>query len=298
MLRLKDFQKVTLEDKTIFDNHFARYPPCHSGMLFTTMVCWQNFAEYYFVYVKNHLIIYTKRKNHIQFRPPSGFFDKDIFEDVLVLAKQEGSQEALGMIDVTTKEWIQNHTKIDSFVEDRDFFDYVYLSSDLVNLAGTEYAKIRNRLNKFLKKFQYSVESITEANMSDITEFLKRWCLWKNCESDEILEHERKAILYAMDHFFDLNLNGLALRIEDRIEAIAVFEQMNPTTAVVHFEKGAPDFDGIYKAINQETAKVLEKKFTYIDRQEDLGIPGLRQAKLSYRPHHFVEIFHVEKNKM
>ena len=87
----------------------------------------------------------------------------------------------------------------------------------------------------------------------------------------------------------------IEVRVNGNIEAISVFEELNPTTAVVHYEKGSPDYDGIYKAINMETAKVLQKDFTFINREEDMGIPGLRQAKMSYRPHHMVEVFHVEK---
>ncbi len=91
--------------------------------------------------------------------------------------------------------------------------------------------------------------------MDEVNEFLKRWCLWKDCGSNELLENERKAIVYSMSHFFDLGLYGLALRISGTIQAIAVYEKMNADTVVVHFEKGSPDFDGIYKAINMETAQ-------------------------------------------
>jgi hypothetical protein len=183
-------------------------------------------------------------------------------------------------------------------VEDRDYFDYVYRVSDLAELPGTKYAKIRNRLNKFQKNFTYSIEDLSEKNMDEVGDFLKRWCLWKDCGSDPMLESERKAIVFSMAHFFELGLSGVALRIQDSVEAIAVFEQMNADTAVVHFEKGSPDYDGIYKAVNRETAQRLQTIVPFVDREEDLGIAGLRQAKLSYHPHHFVEVFHVGKESL
>ena len=132
----------------------------------------------------------------------------------------------------------------------------------------------------------------------EIHEFLKRWCLWKDCESDPILENEKKAILYSMKHFFDLNLSGITIRINDAIESIAVYEQMNPDTAVVHYEKGSPDYDGIYKTINQETAKILMNDFKFINRESDMGIPGLRKAKMSYKPHHMVEVYTIDKQSI
>ena len=134
--------------------------------------------------------------------------------------------------------------------------------------------------------------------MSDIRKFLKRWCLWKDCESDPILENEKKAILYSMENFFELKLSGISMLIDDKIEAIAVYENMNPDTAIVHYEKGSPDYDGIYKAINQETAKILQNDVKFVNRESDMGISGLRKAKMSYRPHHMIEVSHVDKNNL
>jgi hypothetical protein len=73
---------------------------------------------------------------------------------------------------------------------------------------------------------------------------------------------------------------------------------MNSNTAVIHYEKGSPDYDGIYKAINQETAKKLQNNFEFINRESDMGLSGLRKAKLSYRPHHLIEVFHVDRNNI
>ena len=70
---------------------------------------------------------------------------------------------------------------------------------------------------------------------------------------------------------------------------------MTSEMAVVHYEKGSPDYDGIYKAINQETAKILQKNFIFINRESDMNIPGLRKAKMSYHPHHMVEVFNLAK---
>jgi hypothetical protein len=86
--------------------------------------------------------------------------------------------------------------------------------------------------------------------------------------------------------------------VNDKIEAISVFEGINPETAVVHYEKGSPDFDGIYKAINQETAKILERDYKFINRESDMGLPGLRKAKLSYKPIRFIEVFNLGRESI
>jgi hypothetical protein len=296
MIALDDFHGITLEDKPLFDKHFERFPPKHSGELFTTMISWGEYVEYLYATLDTGIIICSKDSNKIVLHPPSGKFNKDILKQVLSLAIKEDL--TFGFITKPEKNLILTQFPSLKFMENRDFFDYVYRASDLAELPGTKYGKIRNRLNKFTKNFAYTLEDISEKNMDEVHEFLKRWCLWKDCTSNEMLENERKAILYSMSHFFDFGLSGLALRISSTIQAIAVYEKMNADTMVVHFEKGAPDFDGIYKAINMETALRVRRLVPYIDREEDLGIPGLRKAKLSYHPDHFIEVYYVTKESL
>jgi len=298
MLSLDDFHRVSVDDKEVFQQHYAQYPPTHSGSLFSTIVSWNNYAHYHFCTVNNHLLLMHRIKNETQFRLPSGPFDKNLVKQVLSLARKEESFHPVVFIERQQKETLLREFPGLQMVEDRDSFDYVYRAADLAQLAGTPYAKIRNRLNQFQKKYHYTVEPLSAQNMDEAQAFLTRWCLWRDCESDELLENERKAILFAMAHFSLLGLSGLALRLNNQIEALAVFEQMNPDTAVVHFEKGSPDYDGIYKAINMETAKYLQQIVPFIDREEDMGLPGLRQAKMSYHPHHMVEVSLLEKNSI
>jgi uncharacterized protein len=296
MLTLDDFKKIHLEDKPIFDAHYQHYPTQHSGELFTTMLAWGEYVEYRYINIKNTIIILSKDRNGTVLHVPSGKTTKDLYIDIMRLAAKE--ECVLGFIKKTEKDYLTTQFPTLTIEEDRDYFDYVYKASDLAELPGTKYGKIRNRLNKFKKNFTYTTEEITEENMTEVNEFLKRWCLWKDCSSDELLENERKAIMYSMEHFYDFNLKGLALRIDEVIQSIAVYEKMNPDTIVVHFEKGSPDHDGIYKAINMETAKKVRDIVPFIDREEDLGIPGLRQAKLSYNPDHFIELYYGTKESL
>jgi hypothetical protein len=298
MLSIDDFKLITLDDKTLFDKHYEKYPPVHSDNVFTTLISWMEYSKYKYAYVDDNLIICSEIKYQFQLRPPSGKRNKDLFDQVLKLAKERGSDYPIAVIDSDTKDWLLKGYPNLEINPKREYFDYVYLAPDLADLTGSAYGKIRNRLNKFKRNFSYSVENIVEENMNEVQEFLKRWCLWKDCESDPLLENERKAILFSMDHFFDLNLSGIAIRINDAIESIAVFEKMNKDTAVVHYEKGSPDYDGIYKAINQETAKIIQEDFQFINRESDMDIPGLRKAKLSYKPHHMIKVFNLNKESI
>jgi hypothetical protein len=298
MIAVSDYQKITLEDKVQFKKHYSKYPPPHSDYVFTTMISWHEYVDYYYTFFENNLLIMTKFKGNIQFRPPFGTYSHQLNKKIMHLAIKEGGHMPYAMIPTSIKNNLLQVYPDIKFVGHRDYYDYVYLTSDLAELAGKPYSKIRNRLNKFKKNTQYTVDLITEENFNEVKRFLERWCLWKDCRSDEILEHERKAILYSMEHFYELDLKGLFVTINDQIEAIAVFEQISSDTIIVHFEKGSPDYDGIYKLINWETAKHMKDQSTYINREGDMGVPGLRKAKLSYRPYHFNEVHNIEKTSL
>ena len=298
LLSIEDFIPIKLEDKPLFDKYYKEYPPSHSDYVFTSLISWMEYSKYKYLEFENNLIIMSQIENNIRFRPPIGKRKKEVFDQVLKIAKQQETNCPFGMIDFEAKKWMEQNYPKTIFKPHREYFDYAYLASNLAQLNGSAYSKIRNRLNKFKKKYLYFVEHVTKENMDEVQEFLHRWCLWKDCESDPILENEKKAILYSIDHFFDLGLSGIAIRINDKIEALSVFEKMNPDTAVVHYEKGSPDYDGIYKAINQQTAKILQKNVKYINRESDMNIPGLRKSKMSYRPDHMIEVFHIEKQNL
>ncbi|MCK4332925.1 MAG: DUF2156 domain-containing protein, partial [Thermoplasmatales archaeon] len=221
MLSIDDFTPVTLEDKHIFDKHYTKYPPLHSDYVFTTIISWMEYANYHFTFLKDNLIIMTSVENSRRFRPPIGKHNKDVFNQVMTLAKKESSEYPFGVINKKTKDWlVQNYPKLE-FTPHREYFDYVYLASDLAELPGSDYRKIRNRLNKFIRNYAYTTEKISEENMDEIKTFLQRWCLWKDCASNPLLENEKKAIMYSMAHFFELELSGIVIRIDGNIEAIA-----------------------------------------------------------------------------
>lgn len=295
MLRRDDFKLITLEEKELFDEHFSKYPPLHSDYVFSTMVCWHDYMAYYYTRVDNSIIIMTERNGVIRFRCPIGEANRELTEATIKLAKEEGSEPPLAVIDPEMKKWLAGEFPDLIFEPHRDMFDYVYLAEDLVELRGKDYQSIRNDLNYFTRSYRFSVEEITRDNIREAKDFLVEWCLKRGCEDEELLESEKDANHFAIDHFFELELEGIVIRINGVIEAFSVFEGMSDRAAVIHFEKGNYDYRGIYQAINRETAGRLADDYEFINREPDMGIPGLRRAKMKYRPHHMVELFHVER---
>ncbi len=296
MFDLEDFQPITLKDKHLFDEHYSKFPPNHSENTHTTLVSWNHYVQSYYLTVKDNLIIMTKPDDQVRLRPPSGKRNPDVLKRVVEIAEESGTAYLLVLIDNQDKDWISKLYPEMKFTQHRDYFDYVYLASDLAELKGKKYLKIRNKLNKFNKHYDYKIEPLCDSNIAEIKEFLQRWCIWKDCESDPILDNERIAILNTIKHCFDLELEGIALRIDDEIEAVSVFESMSAEMAVIHFEKAMPDFEGLYQVINKEAAKILAENHGFINRQSDLGIDGLRTAKMRYHPHHMIEAQHMTRD--
>jgi len=295
MLKQENFRPVTLADRAFFEAHYAKYPQSHSDNTFTNMVCWNHFAQYRYAYVNGNVIIASTIEGITRFRPPIGPRDPALMKDLLRFAQEYGDDTPMVLLDPATAQWIRDLDPSVKIVPDRDHFEYVYRALDLAELPGKNYVKIRSQIHKFRKNCRHTVEPIAAANREEVLEFLVKWCEWKGCENDLVLAHEKEAVFYAIDHFTELPLRGLLIRVEGKIAAISLFERLNADTALVHFEKGLPDCEGIYKAINAETATHLAGEVEYINRESDLGVAGLREAKLRYHPHHMVEVFSIKR---
>ncbi len=300
MIHSRDFRPVTLADRDLFLRYAALYPPCHSDNTFTNMVCWNHYAHYTFAEIGRSLLVASTIDGRTSYRPPVGPRDPVLLHDVMVLATRSGDKRPFSLIDPDTRDWIAGLYPGIHFVEDRDYFEYIYRTEDLADLAGRKYLTMRRQLHRFMRTCMPAVDTIRQENLQETREFLIEWCEWKNCEGETFLAAEKEAVFYAIDHFLELGLSGLLVRVTEngRIGAMAIYEPQNDSTAVVHFEKGLPDCEGIYRAINAETARLLRGRFSYINRESDMGVPGLREAKLRYHPDHLTEVYAVERDEL
>jgi len=294
MLSQDDFRPVTLTDREFFARHYEHYPQTHSDNTFTNMVCWNHYAHYTYAFIEGNIIIASTIGSVTRFRPPIGPRNPALLRSLIRLASDVSDNEPIVLIDPDTARWMQEVCPGINLIPDRNHFEYVYRATDLAELPGKNYLTIRRQISKFRRNCTNVVEPISRENWEEVKRFLIEWCEWKGCESDQVLAHEKEAVFFAIDHFDELPLSGLAIRVFSKIGAISLFERLNTDTALVHFEKGLPDCEGIYKAINNEAAIRLAKKFTYINRESDLGVTGLREAKMRYHPDHMVEVFSMK----
>jgi uncharacterized protein len=298
MLELTDFRPVTLQDREAFKRHYEKHPPVHSDNTFANMVCWSPYAHYQHAFVRDSVVIQITIDGKSGLRDPIGPVDAELFDRVLHLATQLPDPRPFYILNPATASWIREHRPQITLHADRNVSEYVYLRSDLARLPGKTFLAIRKQWNRFQARCTSSVEPITAGNLQQVRGFLKRWCQFKNCDAEPLLAGERDAAFFAIANFEQLGLSGLAIRINDEIAAMAIYEHMSNDTVLVHFEKALPVCEGIYKAINVETARHLPETCMYINRASDMGVPGLREAKTRYHPHHMLETWYIKMEEL
>ena len=168
-------------------------------------------------------------------------------------------------------------------IEDRDNFDYLYLKSDLAELAGKKYHKKRNLIAQFNSSYRCIEKALSPESIGDALEVLERWKLDKGETGDY------SAALEALELFEELNMRGSIYYIERKAAAWCLGEGIaRDSIFTIHFEKALDKYKGIYQFINKAFASSLPDNYIHINREQDLGDEGLRQAKMTYRPCGFV----------
>jgi hypothetical protein len=175
------------------------------------------------------------------------------------------------------------------FTEMRDFFDYVYNTEDLINLSGRKYHQKRNHISYFKNNHSWQYETITDDNIEECRAFNRQWERHNGNKSPDELLNENLAIQTALDNFDALSFVGGLLRVDGKIEAYTLGEPLNDEMFCTHIEKANADMRGAYAMINQQFAEHELSSYKFVNREEDTGSEGLRQAKMTYHPAFLVE---------
>ena len=175
-------------------------------------------------------------------------------------------------------------------IEDRDNFDYLYLRRDLAELSGRKYHKKRNLIKTFITSYCYSGKPLLDEHLHEALQVLEEWRGYQDADGDYHAARE------ALEKSFELQLCGGIYYVDDRPVAYTLGEELaNGTSFVIHFEKAIPDIKGLFQFINRSFASILPECYTTINREQDLGKQGLRQAKKSYKPVGYVKKFKAFK---
>ena len=292
------FKDIEIDCKNILDKYFdlVDYEACE--YCFTTLYMWKDLYNTKYYVEDDFAIVAGEYEN-------KGFI-------ILPLAKKENMNKAF---DFIIKNFEKQHKAIHlkainkevfeylqsvygdrfEYIEERNNFDYIYDGESLRTLAGRKNQKKRNHLNSFVKEYGDRVEykKLEEADFDECINLLKEWSKDKD-ESIE-LDSEFKAIKRIFKNYEKLKdtLKISGIYIDSKLEAFSIGEMLNDNMAVIHVEKANADIRGLYPYINQQFLLNEFNDVEFVNREEDLGIEGLRKAKLSYHPVKFAEKYTV-----
>lgn len=287
------FKQIEMTDKDILNMFFKESQNQNSECTFTNLYMWRRCFAVRWVTVEGHLIVEPNAFESSWVLPPYGYQYNDISykHAIEILISYYHEREKPFVIRGVTEKEKERIEKLFpdefDFVEERDIADYIYDAEDLRALRGRKYSKKRNHLNAFLKEYpDYVFEPVTTEVVPEALDFLERWYGQRN-KAGEIFDSmlcEREAIYDALTHLNQLDFVGGLIRINGKIVALTFGEKLRDDTVVIHIEKAYPDYRGLYAIINKEYLNRFWPKIEYVNREEDMGNEGLRQAKMSYYP--------------
>ena len=297
-----NLKKLECTDKATFDKFFGSRYCENAEYTFTNLFMWRNMINLRWAIDDDVLYIFSSDEENFSAWQPIGAQEKmqDAITTVLNVAEENRGDRQFKFV-VVEKIFADElarypHVKFDITAE-RDNFDYVYLAQDLINLSGRKFHGKKNHLNAFRKEYPNAVYMpITEEIIPKCRDELNAWsAVHKRANPDDpFIGYEQAAVHEIFDHFNKFKLKGGAILLDGKVVAFTFGERLNSDTAVIHVEKADSRVRGIYAAINQNFVEHEWRDMTYINREEDMGIDGLRQAKQSYHPVKLIEKFNAK----
>ena len=284
-----NFAPVTIDSKDIIHAYLNQNVYRNCDFSFSNIYCWKHLYDTEYCIEKDCLFFhFHTASNRAGYMMPLGATDdlKPAIHQLMEDARERNNEFFLFAITADMFKKIEaSHPGMFQYQQSRDWAEYLYLSQDLISLKGKKFQSKRNHINKFKKTYRYEYLPITRDIIPDCIKLYDRWRHEdKQLENKESLDKERIAMQTAFDNFERLQLKGGALRIDGEILAYSYGQALNDDTFCVHAEKSLSSIDGGFSMINQQFAEHEGAAYTYINREEDLGLESLRQAKLSYQP--------------
>ncbi len=284
-------KRLDLSDREIISWYAEKYNQFSCEFSFLSLYLWDDIYHYKLSFFNDWLIVIDTRSDYILM--PMG--ENITLSDLLTLSislKQDGYS---GDISNVPPEIIERHPELSHYYDienERGLAEYIYSTEKLVALRGKKLRKKRNHISQFLQKYpDYQVRPMDSTVRNDclaMIESMAESMLTENQTVSNSIREENIVIRKGFESFDSIPLEGIAIYIENDTESklvgFSVYSRLNKDVFTIHFEKVNYSCRGAAQIINWETAKVLKDQCRYINREQDLGIPGLRQAKLSYEP--------------
>lgn len=288
-----DFQKVTPADAPKLKQHLLSCNPRSCEYSFVNLSIW---GRQRFAFLEGFLVLFSQFDRRSIYPFPLGQGNlKPVLDALIQDARERGLLFRLSTMTHQDCELLESlYPGQFQFHEDRDFCDYVYRIEDLASLKGKRYQSKRNFANRFrLSHPDCLTLPLNERTEAAAWDMLQTW-FSQRAVTDPLADFhlEKRALERAFAHRETLGLEGMVLIENGKVLAMTMGSFLSENTFDIHFEKALEGIDGAYAAINQAFAIHLQEAYPqlqFLNREDDMGIPGLRKAKLSYHPHHLAE---------
>ncbi len=292
---IEGFRRPELSDAELISDYFHKYPTRSCDRTFANVYLWAKFYQVEFTQYKNTLVFRDNSAGYGYAFPVGTDEDvREVIPDLIRDAEEAGKPFCLYGITREHFEQIEQWFPGQFTCEyNRDEADYVYETEKLATLSGKKLHSKRNHINKFKQVYdgRWEYEKLTEDQVEDCFQMAMRWRNENECEEDEEKNQEMCVTMNSLRLLKELCLIGGVLKIDGEIVAFTIGEAVNDDTFVVHIEKAFAEVDGAYTMINQQFVEhELLGKYQYVNREDDVGMEGLRKAKMSYHP-----VFMIEK---
>lgn len=276
------FKKVEIGDISVFKKYigFSGELSCESA--FVNLLVWQSAYNNMWAEEDGQLIIKSGSGEESSYRLP---FGDDFLKGIKLIREYSGEEYP--------DFWTQEGARLDNFrahfgdkyvfEENRDAFDYIYLREDLAELSGKKYHSKRNHISAFSKKHEWVFKPITAENTDDVKLCAEKWYEENADREDKYLRCERCGVETILDNMELLGVRGGAVYVGENVVAFTLGSRISGEIFDIHIEKALSDYAEAYTVINREFARALTE-YKYINREDDMGLEGLRKAKLSYKP--------------
>ena len=288
-----DFHRLTLEQKEAYEQILFCAEPRGCEYSFANLYLW---GRQQVAFLHGCVVFFSHFDGRSVYPYPIGSGDRRrCLEEIQQDARERGIPcRIVSMTDGDARELEDWFPGVFQLWPDRNSFDYVYAIDDMADLKGKKLQKKRNHVNRFRTRYpDHEILPLDCCNLDKARRLVDQWYyshMRSNPERNFLLENI--AMARAFQNYQALTMEGCILLVNGEAAAVTMATRLSPDTFDIHFEKAREDIDGAYAAVNCEFARYLRGKYPdiqFLNREDDMGIEGLRKAKLSYQPHHLLE---------
>jgi hypothetical protein len=283
-----EFSALKLDDIGLLSGFLYRYPQPLTGYTFSTLAAWNPYFHYGWAFAEPETLLIScvldPDPNRHLLQPVGKFSPATVQRLAKAAADLPYALKIVGVSDRFLKD---NPVILQYFTahEDRAVSNYIYSADALAKLSGRKYSKKRNLLAQASNLYSWTTQEITQPLTDSCFKVLDSIQNEEQPRMEGMFARELSALECTLRHFDEFGQQGLLISVDGRAVAFSIFEAISPATIAIHFERALRSYKGLYQVVNWEVAKVAAAKgFEFINREEDLGDDGLRDAKMSYHP--------------